>query len=80
MAITQISETTLKQTMEAQFGTKPTVMYYLKKANTVASRISLDLNGQNTYQLAADAQELARYVNDAYIALAGDDKKLPKEK
>lgn len=55
------------------YGTKPTVMYLLRKAREASKRVSVDIAAQNVHAITADSQQMIDAIDDLWTLL-GDDK------
>lgn len=69
-----LGDTEVIQILNSRYGTKPVVMYYLRKAVNAAGRAKVDLANQNPHQLGANAQQMIDAI-DMLQKILGDDEK-----
>jgi hypothetical protein len=74
-----IDDTDLLKLLNGQYGTKPLVQYYLRRAKDAAGRARVALSSQNPYALGAEAQTMITNIEMIARVLGDDDRTLGGE-
>lgn len=72
MEYKQFADTELLRLLVGRYGTKSTVMYYLRRAKDASGRAKVSLANQNPHTLGAEAQVMIDNIEMIYKIL-GDD-------
>lgn len=71
-----VDDTDLLKLLNGQYGTKPLVQYYLRRAKDAAGRARVALSSQNPYALGAEAQTMITNIEMISKILGDDDRAL----